>query len=599
MKNGQIFYQVLEAKGLGLKDLNPYVKVYLDKSRLLKTVIIKKTVEPKWDETARLEQLAGKTYKLLKFKVSSDRFLIDQTLGAVSFNVEDLYDGVPRDQWFVVKKGSKEHGEVHLRVLYLEQHDTLTPQLDEFPYPLQTLMRKGKKEPFKKCLESTDRKEVTDREGNRPLHVASALDNLEFLNQLLEAGCDIEGPGGDAANGARPLHAAAKHSSTCVSRLIEKGAEINSKDKTGQTPLFYAAVANHADNVKLLVEKGAEVNAVDDDGETALHKTLHVKKGAAGAGMKALMESGASLFVKNKSGITPATLCCDIKVIDEKTKEAFLEAVGIVDDREFELIERFSKEHRQIHSGQNLGIDWTKNPQFRVTAAPGTKAQLLLFYKVEEKSAKPMEKLGFTVVSTTDGEHNETTYQQNNLGFGTSAPFDLTFEEGKLNAVIPFAKVAISGDFSIITYSDAPVEIHELKPWKHKVAVEGEWKGSAAGGCKTHDTFLDNPRFKLEVPKDAGTLNILLTQERMALDMAPGVMPYKFFIGFYILKPDLKTFVAETDKWKNARETFARVKLDAGEYVLVATTFKPGEETSFTISVCSDVEGVKLSPISQ
>ena len=44
---------------------------------------------------------------------------------------------------------------------------------------------------------------------------------------------------------------------------------------------------------------------------------------------------------------------------------------------------------------------------------------------------------------------------------------------------------------------------------------------------------------------------------------------------------------------------FARVKLDAGEYVLVATTFKPGEETSFTISVCSDVEGVKLSPISQ
>ena len=44
----------------------------------------------------------------------------------------------------------------------------------------------------------------------------------------------------------------------------------------------------------------------------------------------------------------------ELQVIDEKTKEAFLEAVGIVDDREFELIERFSKEHRQIHSVRNL-----------------------------------------------------------------------------------------------------------------------------------------------------------------------------------------------------------------------------------------------------
>ena len=109
-------------------------------------------------------------------------------------------------------------------------------------YDFVLIYSQGKKEPFKKCLESTDRKEVTDREGNntspslfsclflavvacvfgsfvlllfvcylfplssfcccwccfttcsgnRPLHVASALDNLEFLNQLLEAGCDIE-----------------------------------------------------------------------------------------------------------------------------------------------------------------------------------------------------------------------------------------------------------------------------------------------------------------------------------------------------------------------------------------------------------------------
>ena len=32
----------------------------------------------------------------------------------------------------------------------------------------------------------------------------------------------------------------------------------------------------------------------------------------------------------------------------------------------------------------------------------------------------------YFMLMLVDGEHNETTYQQNNLGFGTSAPFDLS-----------------------------------------------------------------------------------------------------------------------------------------------------------------------------
>ena len=43
-----------------------------------------------------------------------------------------------------------------------------------------------------------------------------------------------------------------------VKLLVEKGAEIESKDSYGRTPLWWAAEKGHKVVVKLLVEKDAE-----------------------------------------------------------------------------------------------------------------------------------------------------------------------------------------------------------------------------------------------------------------------------------------------------------------------------------------------------
>ena len=101
--------------------------------------------------------------------------------------------------------------------------------------------------------------------------------------------------------------------------------------------------------------------------------------------------------------------------------------------------------------------------------------------------------------SCLDGKKRETTYQQNNCGFGTSAAFKLgtrasrlirpvpfrlreicvelfflDFEEGTKYVIIPFAKVPISGDFAAILYSHDKDElsISELPAYKHSVSVE-------------------------------------------------------------------------------------------------------------------------------
>jgi ankyrin repeat protein len=43
-----------------------------------------------------------------------------------------------------------------------------------------------------------------------------------------------------------------------IKLLLEKGADLESKDFSGQTPLSWAAVQGHETVIKLLLEAGAE-----------------------------------------------------------------------------------------------------------------------------------------------------------------------------------------------------------------------------------------------------------------------------------------------------------------------------------------------------
>jgi len=59
-----------------------------------------------------------------------------------------------------------------------------------------------------------------------------------------------------------------------VKLLLEKGAELESKDKYGRTPLSYAAWNGHEAVVKLLLEKGAELGSTDEHCQTPLSKSF-------------------------------------------------------------------------------------------------------------------------------------------------------------------------------------------------------------------------------------------------------------------------------------------------------------------------------------
>ena len=66
------------------------------------------------------------------------------------------------------------------------------------------------------------------------------------------------------------LHkACVKGNIEAVKQHLADGADVNTKDKYGWTPLRYAA-NGHKEIVRLLIAKGADVNAKNNNGETPL-----------------------------------------------------------------------------------------------------------------------------------------------------------------------------------------------------------------------------------------------------------------------------------------------------------------------------------------
>jgi ankyrin repeat protein len=83
--------------------------------------------------------------------------------------------------------------------------------------------------------------------------------------------------------------------------LIEKGADVNARDKNGGTGLMSAAMAGNLEVVKFLFEKGLDVKARTKNGLTVL-------TAAVGGGnlevVKFLIEKGADVNVRTEDGQT-------------------------------------------------------------------------------------------------------------------------------------------------------------------------------------------------------------------------------------------------------------------------------------------------------
>ena len=135
---------------------------------------------------------------------------------------------------------------------------------------------------------------------NKRLIEAAANGDLDEVMELVEKGADVNARDKD---GWTPLHhAAANGHLDIVKFLVENGADVDAEANDGSTPLHVAAFFGHLDVVKFLVKNGAYVNAMDNDGQTPLHV-------AAANGhlniVKFLVRHGADANAKDRDGSTP------------------------------------------------------------------------------------------------------------------------------------------------------------------------------------------------------------------------------------------------------------------------------------------------------
>jgi len=132
------------------------------------------------------------------------------------------------------------------------------------------------------------------------LSAAVRLNELSQIKALLEDGADINTTD---ELGESPLHIAAVNGHLqAATLLVAKAADVNAGDVRGLTPLHAAAWSGSSEIVALLIDKGADINARDADGVTPLHAAALAGRNGTAA---LLISRGADVNVKNKEGMTP------------------------------------------------------------------------------------------------------------------------------------------------------------------------------------------------------------------------------------------------------------------------------------------------------
>jgi ankyrin repeat protein len=132
--------------------------------------------------------------------------------------------------------------------------------------------------------------ESQSREIRTPLHWAARHGLVDIAGQLIEGGADLNTPD---ILGRTPLHLAVR-SPSMVSFLVAEGAALDARDHLANTPLHSAIWVQSPETVQILVAAGADVDAKNTSGHTPLD--LAIRRGTTRANRRvvaSLVSAGA------------------------------------------------------------------------------------------------------------------------------------------------------------------------------------------------------------------------------------------------------------------------------------------------------------------
>ena len=135
--------------------------------------------------------------------------------------------------------------------------------------------------------------------GFTALHAAAEKGYTACIYVLLNRGADIESK---ENQGRTALHVAAAQGNTrCIRALLDRGADIESKENNEFTALHAAASGGHNACIRVLLDRGADIESKQNQGYTSLH--LAACQGNT-ACIGVLLDKGADIESKDNDGVT-------------------------------------------------------------------------------------------------------------------------------------------------------------------------------------------------------------------------------------------------------------------------------------------------------
>ena len=160
-----------------------------------------------------------------------------------------------------------------------------------------------------------------------PLSKASEQGQLDSMQLLLDMGADINAPV-DKSGGTALMSAIRFGSIPAAKFLLEHGASVDAVNSEGETALMITCdgrklVAKES-LINLLVEHGADVNKVDNRGNTLLMRYVSWYSEASPSVVRALLDYGTDVTIKNREGETVFDILLDNETISTERQEELL-----------------------------------------------------------------------------------------------------------------------------------------------------------------------------------------------------------------------------------------------------------------------------------